>query len=120
MAVVQFCGGKKKAKKQYFKKEKKICLKTTEADKLTNWLKPVKLDNHVSKAIQFYLHEVATFLLSLDSTISKRSFSLNYSCKLEKDVATHSSVLASRISWMEEPRGLQSMGSQKSQTGLSD
>ena len=32
---------------------------------------------------------------------------------LEKEMATHSSILAWRISWMEEPGGLQSIGSQK-------
>ena len=31
---------------------------------------------------------------------------------LEKEMATHSSILAWRIPWMEEPVGLQSMGSQ--------
>ena len=31
---------------------------------------------------------------------------------LEKDMATHSSILAWRISWTEEPGRLQSMGSQ--------
>jgi len=35
---------------------------------------------------------------------------------LEKGMATHSSILARRISWTEEPGGLQSMGLQKSQT----
>ena len=35
---------------------------------------------------------------------------------LEKEMATHSSVLAWEIPWTEEPGGLQSMGSQKSQT----
>ena len=30
---------------------------------------------------------------------------------LEKEMATHSSVLAWRISWIEEPGGLQSLGS---------
>ena len=29
---------------------------------------------------------------------------------LEKEMATHSSILAWRIPWMEEPCGLQSMG----------
>ena len=29
---------------------------------------------------------------------------------LEKEVATHSSILAWKISWTEEPGGLQSMG----------
>ena len=32
---------------------------------------------------------------------------------LEEGMATHSSVLAWRIPWTEEPRGLQSMGSQR-------
>ena len=32
---------------------------------------------------------------------------------LEKDMATHSSTLAWRIPWTEEPGGLQSMGSQR-------
>ena len=32
---------------------------------------------------------------------------------LEKGMATHSSVLAWRIPWREEPGGLQSMGSQR-------
>ena len=31
---------------------------------------------------------------------------------LEKEMATHSSILAWRILWTEEPGGLQSMGSQ--------
>ena len=39
---------------------------------------------------------------------------------LEKEMATHSSILASEISWTEEPGELQTMGSQKSQTQLSD
>ena len=32
---------------------------------------------------------------------------------LENGMATHSSVLAWRIPWIEEPGGLQSMGSQR-------
>ena len=32
---------------------------------------------------------------------------------LEKDVATHSSILAWEVLWIEEPSGLQSMVSQK-------
>ena len=35
---------------------------------------------------------------------------------LEKEVATHSSILAWRIPWLEEPGRLQSMGSQDSDT----
>ena len=39
--------------------------------------------------------------------------SLGQEDPLEKEVATHSSILAWRIPWTEEPGGLQSMGSQK-------
>ena len=35
-------------------------------------------------------------------------------------MATHSSILAWEILWTEEPGGLQSMGSQKSQTQLTE
>ena len=34
----------------------------------------------------------------------------------EKEMATHSNVLAWEIPWIEEPGGLQSMGAQKSWT----
>ena len=39
---------------------------------------------------------------------------------LEKGMATHSSGLAWRLPWTEEPGGLQSLGAAKSQTQLSD
>jgi len=39
---------------------------------------------------------------------------------LEKEMATHSSTLAWKIPWMEEPCRLQSMGVAKSQTRLSN
>ena len=39
---------------------------------------------------------------------------------LEKELATHSSILVWKIPWIEEPGWLQSMGSQKSQTQLSN
>ena len=39
--------------------------------------------------------------------------SLDQEDSLEKEMATHSSILAWRISWTEEPGGLQSMGSQR-------
>ena len=40
-------------------------------------------------------------------------WSLGWEDPLEKEMATHSSVLALRIPWMEEPGGLQSMGLQR-------
>ena len=39
--------------------------------------------------------------------------SLGWEDPLEKEMATHSSILAWRIPWREEPGGLQSMGSQR-------
>ena len=39
--------------------------------------------------------------------------SLGWEDPLEKEMATHSSVLAWKIPWMEEPGGLQSMGWQR-------
>ena len=44
--------------------------------------------------------------------------SLSREDSLEEGMATHSSILARRIPWTEEPGGLQSMGSQR--VGLSD
>ena len=37
---------------------------------------------------------------------------------VEKEMATHSSILAWEIPWTEEPGGLQSMGLQKNRTQL--
>ena len=45
--------------------------------------------------------------------------SLGWGDPLKKEMATHSSILAWRISWTEEPGKLQSIGSQI-QTRLSD
>ena len=39
---------------------------------------------------------------------------------MEKEMATHSRILAWEIPWTEDPGGLQSMGLQKSQTQLGD
>ena len=39
--------------------------------------------------------------------------SLGQEDPLEKEMSTHSSILAWKTPWMEKPGGLQSMGSQK-------
>jgi len=39
--------------------------------------------------------------------------SLGWEDPLEKGVATHSGIIAWKIPWIEEPGGLQSMGSQR-------
>ena len=40
-------------------------------------------------------------------------WSLDWEDPLEKGMATHSSIPAWKIPWIEEPSGLQSMGSQR-------
>ena len=42
-----------------------------------------------------------------------RARSLGREDPLEKEMATHSSILAWKIPWMEKPGGLQSMGLQR-------
>ena len=42
--------------------------------------------------------------------------SLGWEDPLEECIATHSSILAWRVPWTEEPGGLQSMGSQELDT----
>ena len=42
--------------------------------------------------------------------------SLGWEDPMEKEMATHSSILAWRIPWTEEPCGLQPMGSQRHMT----
>ena len=42
--------------------------------------------------------------------------SLGQEDPLEQEMTTHSSTLTWKIPWTEEPGGLQSMGSQESQT----
>ena len=39
--------------------------------------------------------------------------SLGQGDPLEKEMATHSTILAGKISWTEEPGGVQSVGSQR-------
>ena len=46
--------------------------------------------------------------------------SLGQEDPLEKEMSTHSSVLAWEIPWTEEPGRVQSMGLQKNRTQLSD
>ena len=59
-------------------------------------------------------------LPAVQKTKETRVLSLGWDDPLEESMATCSSILAWRIPWTEEPGGLQFMGSQKSQTQLSD
>ena len=56
---------------------------------------------------------VAHMVKSLPAMRETRVWSLGWEDPLEKEIATHSSILAWKIPCMEEPGGLQSMGSQR-------
>ena len=47
---------------------------------------------------------------SLPAVLETQIRSLSWEDALEKEMATHSSILAWRIPWTEEPGGLRSMG----------
>ena len=55
---------------------------------------------------------VAQTVKSLPVMLETWVQSLGQEDPLEKETATHSSILAWRIPWMEEPGGLESVGSQ--------
>ena len=56
---------------------------------------------------------VAQSVKSLPAMQESQVQSLGQEDPLEKEMATHSSILACRIPWTEEPGGLQSMESQR-------
>ena len=49
----------------------------------------------------------------MQETEETRIQSLGREDSLEKEMATHSSILARRVPWTQEPGGLQYMGSQR-------
>ena len=56
---------------------------------------------------------VAQVVKTLPAVQDTQGGSLGRDDPLEEDMATHSSILAQRIPWTEEPCGLQSMGLQR-------
>ena len=59
------------------------------------------------------LQTIAPMVKNLPVMQEIRVQSLGQEDPLEKEMAIHSSILAWRISWTEEPGGLQSKGSQR-------
>ena len=59
---------------------------------------------------------VVQLVKNLPAVQETRVLSLGCEAPLKKEMATHSSILAWKIPWIEEPGGLQSMGSQESDT----
>ena len=73
--------------------------------------------NHLMFKILEYIHQWASLLaqtvknlLAMWETLVR---SLGWEDPLEQGMATHSSILAWRIPWTEEPGELRSMGSQR-------
>ena len=56
---------------------------------------------------------VARMVKNLPATQEPQVQSLGWDNPLEKEMAIHSSILAQRIPWTEEPGRLQSMGAQR-------
>ena len=56
---------------------------------------------------------VAQLVKNLPAVKETQVWSLHWEDLLEKEMATHSSILAWKISWTEEPGGLQSTGLQR-------
>ena len=56
---------------------------------------------------------LAQMVKRLSAMLETQVRSLGQEDPLEKEMATHSSILAWRIPWTEEPGGLQSMGLQR-------
>ena len=71
-----------------------------------------KTDVYVNKHV-YWASLVAQSVKNLPAVQETQVRSLGWEDPLEKEMATHSSILAWKISWTEEPGGLQSMGSQR-------
>ena len=56
---------------------------------------------------------VAQTVKNVPAVQETRVRSLNWEDPLEKEMATHSNVLAWRIPWTDDPGGLRSMGSKR-------
>ena len=66
--------------------------------------------NTQSAETKSFLHSMVNYLPAVWET---RVWSLGWEDTLEKEMATHSSILAWKIPWTEEPGGLQSVGLQR-------
>ena len=68
------------------------------------------------EVVEFRTSLVAQTIKNLPAMQETQLQSLGREDPLEKGMATHSSILASRIPWTEEPGGLQFLGSQRDMT----
>ena len=68
---------------------------------------------HASLWFDLHFPNVAQLVKNLPAVQETQVQSLGWEDPLEKEMETHSSNLAWKISWTEEPGGQQSMGSQR-------
>ena len=69
--------------------------------------------SHLFLTQKMWASLVAQMVKNLPAMQETQVLSLGWEDPLEKETATHSSILAWRIPWTENPGGLQSMGSQR-------
>ena len=86
--------------------------------KIRQLLSPRKMKDCIRKRLVLVDLDILTFLMvqnvkSLPAMQETWVQFLGWKDPLEKEIATHSSILAWRIPWTEEPGGLQSMGLQR-------
>ena len=74
---------------------------------------PLIHGNSICHCGTYWQAVVAQGLKHLPAMLQTWVRSLGHEGPLEKEMATHSSTLASKIPWTEEPGRLQSMGSQR-------
>ena len=97
-----------------------ICLSLSLLSVIISWSIHVALDGIILfffKYIPVYIwtSPMAQKVNNLSAMQKTQVQSLGQEDPWEKKMATHSSILAWRILWTEEPGGLQSMGSQRVQ-----
>ena len=79
---------------------------------LKSWLLQLTVTDYNSTGSSL----IAQLVKNLPAMQEIRVQSLGQEDPLEQEMATHSSILAWRIPWTEEPGGLQFVGSQESDT----
>ena len=79
-------------------------------------MQPTRMDGFFNFCFIDWASLVAQSVKSLSAVQETWVQSPGWEDPLDKEMATHSSILAWKISRTEEPGGLQSMGSQKSGT----
>ena len=91
-----------------------IVLERCQLKKKKNNTHNLKFENYVlfSRLTEDWASLVAQMVKNPLAMQEAQAQSLGQENPLEKGMATHSSILAWRIPWAEEPGGLQSMGSQ--------